>query len=83
MKILYFAWVREKVGRAEETRDVPANVRTVGDLVTWLKTQGPEYESAFAQAHVIRAALDRAHVKPDAALGGAKEVAFFPPVTGG
>lgn len=83
MKILYFAWVREKVGRAEETREVPDSVRSVADLIAWLKTQGPEYENAFAQAKVIRAAIDRAHVKHDAALAGAKEVAFFPPVTGG
>lgn len=83
MKILYFAWVREKVGRAEERRDVPAHVKSVADLIAWLKTQGPEYEHAFAQAHVIRAALDRSHVKHDAALAGASEIAFFPPVTGG
>jgi len=83
LKILYFAWVREKVGRAEEVREPPASVATVGDLIAWLKTQGPEYENAFAQAQVIRAAIDRAHVKHDAAIAGAKEVAFFPPVTGG
>lgn len=83
MKILYFAWVREKIGRAEESRTLPADVKTVANLIAWLRTQGPEYEHAFAQAHVIRAALDRTHVKHDAALDGAKEVAFFPPVTGG
>jgi molybdopterin synthase sulfur carrier subunit len=83
LKILYFAWVREKVGRAEESRELPDSVRSVADLMTWLKTQGPEYENAFAQAKVIRAAIDRAHVKHDAPLAGAKEVAFFPPVTGG
>lgn len=83
MKILYFAWVREKVGRAEEVREVPDGVRSVADLIAWLKTQGPEYENAFAQAKVIRAALDRAHVKHEAPIAGAKEVAFFPPVTGG
>lgn len=83
MKILYFAWVREKVGLAEETVQPPESVRTVADLITWLKTRGPEYESAFAQAKVIRAALDRTHVAHGAALGEAREVAFFPPVTGG
>jgi sulfur-carrier protein len=83
LKILYFAWVREKVGRAEEIRDLPENVRSVADLIGFLKTQGPEYENAFAQAKVIRAALDRTHVKHDALLAAAKEVAFFPPVTGG
>lgn len=83
MKILYFAWVREKIGRAEESRPLPDDVKTVGDLIAWLKTQGPEYEHAFAQGHIVRAALDRTHVKHDALLKGAKEVAFFPPVTGG
>ncbi len=83
MKICYFAWVREKVGRSEDVLDLPAHVVTVGDLMQWLKTRGPEYEAAFAQSKVIRAALDRAHVKHDAAIGSAREVAFFPPVTGG
>lgn len=83
MKICYFAWVREKVGRSEDELDPPADVVTVGDLMQWLKTRGPEYEAAFAQAKVIRAALDRAHVKHDAAIGNAREIAFFPPVTGG
>ncbi len=83
MKILYFAWVREKVGRAEDRMEVPPEVKTVADLIAYLKTRGPEYEEAFAQAQVIRAALDRTHVKPDALIAGAREIAFFPPVTGG
>jgi sulfur-carrier protein len=83
VKILYFAWVREKVGKAEEVVDVPADVVTVADLVTWLKGRSPEYADAFARAEVIRAALDRTHVKSDAKLAGVREVAFFPPVTGG
>ncbi|MDX2202091.1 MAG: molybdopterin converting factor subunit 1 [Hyphomicrobiaceae bacterium] len=83
MRICYFAWVREKLGRGEEVVEVPGEVRSVGDLITWLKTRGPEYEAAFAQARVIRAALDRTHVKHDAPLGAAQEIAFFPPVTGG
>ena len=83
VKILYFAWVREKVGRPEEILDLPAGVATVADLVAWLKQRGPEYAEAFARAEVIRVALDRTHVKPTAALAGAREIAFFPPVTGG
>jgi sulfur-carrier protein len=83
VKLLYFAWVREKVGKAEEHVDLPAGVATIAALIDWLKTRGPEYEAAFAQARVIRAALDRRHVKHDAALAGAREIAFFPPVTGG
>ena len=81
--ILYFAWVREKIGKGEERVELPAGVKTVADAVAWLKTRGPEYADAFARADVIRAALDRTHVKPDAAIADAREIAFFPPVTGG
>lgn len=83
LRILYFAWVREKVGRAEEVLDVPASVATVADLVGFLKQRGPEYAAAFARAEVVRAAIDQTHVKPSAAIAGAREIAFFPPVTGG
>ena len=83
VKILYFAWVREKTGKAEEIVDVPAGVGTVAELVVWLKGLGPEYAEAFARPDVIRAAIDRTHVQPTASLAGAREVAFFPPVTGG
>ena len=83
LKIRYFAWVREKTGRDEEIVDLPAGVATVAELVAWLKGRGPEYAEAFARAEVIRAAIDHTHVKPSASLAGAREVAFFPPVTGG
>ena len=83
VKILYFAWVREKTGKAEEIVDLPAGVGTVAELMVWLKGLGPEYAEAFARADVIRAAINRTHVKPTASLAGAREVAFFPPVTGG
>jgi molybdopterin synthase sulfur carrier subunit len=83
VKVLYFAWVREKVGRPEEVLDPPAGVSTVAELIEWLKGRGPEYAEAFARAHVIRAAIDKAHVSGNASLTGAREVAFFPPVTGG
>ena len=83
VKILYFAWVREKTGKAEEVLDLPGDVTTVAELVAWLKGLGPEYAEAFARADVIRAAIDQAHVKPTASLAGAREIAFFPPVTGG
>lgn len=83
MKILYFAWVRERTGRAEEDVELPENVTTVGDLIAWLKSRGPEYEHAFTDADVIRAAIDRTHARHDAKLAGAGEVAFFPPMTGG
>lgn len=83
LTIRYFAWVREKTGRAEEVAEVPATVTTVAGLMTWLAARGPEYAAAFARPAVIRAAIDQRHVKADTPLAGAREVAFFPPVTGG
>ncbi|HMA70985.1 MAG TPA: molybdopterin converting factor subunit 1 [Xanthobacteraceae bacterium] len=83
MKLLYFAWVRERVGKGEEVVDPPAGVATVADLMIWLAARGEEYAFAFANPKVIRAAVDRTHVKASAPIAGAKEVAFFPPMTGG
>ncbi|HEX5778353.1 MAG TPA: molybdopterin converting factor subunit 1 [Xanthobacteraceae bacterium] len=83
MKILYFAWIRERVGKAEEELSLPATVQTVGDLVQWLKGHGEEYAYAFDNPKVVRAAIDRVHVKPEAKLAGAREIALFPPMTGG
>jgi molybdopterin synthase sulfur carrier subunit len=83
MKLLYFAWVRERVGHAEETAEIPSNVATIADLVDWLRTRGPEYERAFAAGRAVRAAIDRRHAKADAPISGAREIAFFPPMTGG
>ncbi len=83
MKVLYFAWVRERVGKADETVEPPINVRTVSDLMQWLITRGEEYANAFATPRIIRAAIDHTHVKPDTAIAGAREIAFFPPMTGG
>ena len=83
VKLLYFAWVREKAGLAEETVELPAGVATVSDVITWLRSRGPEFAAAFERADVIRAAIDQTHVKPDASIVAAREIAFFPPVTGG
>src|SRR5258707_13028791 len=83
MKVLYFAWVRERIGKAEETVEPPADVRTVGDLIGWLAKRGESYAHAFETPRVIRAAIHHAHVKPDAALAGPREIALFPPRTGG
>jgi sulfur-carrier protein len=82
-RLLYFAWVKEKTGLAAEEVDIPGHVTTVAELMSWLKTRGPEFGHAFARAEVIRAAIDQAHVRHDAAIGAAREIAFFPPVTGG
>ena len=83
MKVKYFAWVRERVGKAEETIEPPGNVRTVEDLIAWLSKRGETYAHAFETPRVIRAAIDHAHVKSDATIAGAREIAFFPPMTGG
>jgi molybdopterin synthase sulfur carrier subunit len=83
LKLVYFAWVRERVGRPEEVADVPGHVATIGDLVRWLKGRGEGYAYAFENDGVVRAAIDHVHVKPDATIAGAREVAFFPPMTGG
>lgn len=83
MKVLYFAWVRERVGKAEEILEPPASVHTVSDLMQWLVARGEEYANAFASPRTIRAAIDHTHVKPETAIAGAREIAFFPPMTGG
>jgi molybdopterin synthase sulfur carrier subunit len=83
MKAVYFAWVRERIGKTDEEIAPPAEVRTAGDLVVWLAGQGEEYAYAFENPNIIRVALDKRHVKPDAPLAGAREAAFFPPMTGG
>jgi sulfur-carrier protein len=83
IKVLYFAWVRERVGKAEEDVDPPAGVTTVGQLMAWLSGKSEQYAFAFENPKVIRAAVDRSHVPADAKIEGAKEIAFFPPMTGG
>ena len=83
MRLLYFAWVKEKAGIAAEEIEPPANVATIAELIVWLKTRGPEFANAFARSEVIRAAIDQSHVRQDAKIAGACEIAFFPPVTGG
>jgi molybdopterin synthase sulfur carrier subunit len=83
VKLLYFAWVREKAGRAEENVELPADAKTIADVIAWLKTRGPEFAAAFERGDIIRAAINQSHVKHTAGLDGAREIAFFPPVTGG
>ncbi|GGH25176.1 molybdopterin synthase sulfur carrier subunit [Alsobacter metallidurans] len=83
MKIVYFAWVRERIGKPEEELTPPENVRTVADLAAWLASLGEEYAYAFENPTIVRAAIDRKHVKPETPIAGAREIAFFPPMTGG
>jgi len=83
VKLRYFAWVRERIGKPEEDIAIPASVTTVGQLMTWLSARGEEYAHAFDNPKVIRAAIDRTHVNAQAPIGSASEIAFFPPMTGG
>ena len=83
MTLLYFAWVRQKIGKHEESLALPAGIATVADLIAHLKRLGPGYAEAFADEHRIRVAVNQRHSRFDAAVTSDDEVAFFPPVTGG
>ncbi|MCA0407553.1 MAG: molybdopterin converting factor subunit 1 [Proteobacteria bacterium] len=83
MKVVYFAWLRERVGVPEEDIAFPVEVSTVSDALNHLISLGENYAYAFERPSLIRAALDRKHAKPEAPLAGAREIAFFPPMTGG
>jgi molybdopterin synthase sulfur carrier subunit len=83
VRLRYFAWVRERIGRTEEDVDPPAEVVTVADLLAWLQGRGPEYEHALSEPSVIRVAVDHVHAQRSAPVAGASEVALFPPMTGG
>ncbi len=83
MKAVYFASVRERIGVTEEEIDPPTGVATVAELIAWLAARGEGYAAAFANAATIRAAVDRTHAKPDLPIRAAREIAFFPPMTGG
>jgi molybdopterin synthase sulfur carrier subunit len=83
VKLLYFAWIRERVGKPDEDVALPASVTTVGELVEWLRGRGEEYAHAFDNPKVVRAAIDKVHVRAEAKIAGAREIALFPPMTGG
>ena len=83
MKVLYFAWVRERLGRSQEEIAVPPELTTIRDLVAWLRDRDEGGRLAFADLKVIRAAADQEHVPLDHPLAGISELALFPPVTGG
>jgi sulfur-carrier protein len=83
MKLLYFAWLRAKIGTSEETVELPAGVLTVGDLLTWLKRRGPRFADALQDASVVRVAVNQDYVPSSHPLRPGDEVALFPPVTGG
>lgn len=83
MKILYFAWLRSKIGTAQEVVEPPASVTDVAGLVEWLKTRGPGYAEALANTAVVKVAVNQEYVPYDTPLHAGDEVALFPPVTGG
>jgi len=83
IELLYFAWVREAIGRDGETIDLPDGVETVDALIDWLAGRGSGYAEAFADRSRLRVAVDQEFAGLDASLAGVREVAIFPPVTGG
>ncbi len=83
MKLIYFAWIRERLGIEEETIDLPQTIKTVGDLLEWQQNRDEVYAYAFDQTASIRVALDQFHAEHNDPIGSADEIAFFPPMTGG
>ena len=83
MKILYFAWVREKAGMAEEEVSPPDSVSDVGTLIEWLRSRGDNYADALFDSDVVKVAVNQDYANLDYPVKDSDEVAFFPPVTGG
>ena len=83
VRMLYFAWVRERIGHGEEVVDPPVGVADVAGLIDWLAQRDESHAAAFADRDRLRAAVDQAFVAMDATIVGAREIAIFPPVTGG
>ena len=83
MKILYFAWVRQKLGKASEELSPPPDVRTAGELLDWLRGLDETHAEALSPPEALRIAVDQEHAGPETEIEKASEVAFFPPVTGG
>ena len=82
-RLLYFARMRQIIGKAEEDISIPADVTTLSRLIDFLKERDDAYASAFADSRIVRAAIDQKHAPLDSSIAGAREIAFFPPVTGG
>lgn len=83
MEVLYFAWVRDRTGVARESVELPDGVKTVADLVAWLRERSEGHGAAFADLALVRAAVNQEHVPFDHPVAAGDEVAFFPPMTGG
>jgi len=82
-KVLYFAWLRERVGMEEELITLPDGLGTVAELLDWMAGRNDQFAHALENRSVIRVALDQQHVQHDKALGTPREIALFPPMTGG
>ncbi len=83
MRLLYFAWIRARIGVSEEEIALPAGIARVDALVDWLATRGPGYAAALAERATVRVAVNQEHVAADHPVADGDEVAIFPPVTGG
>ena len=83
VKLRYFAWVRERIGEREEEVELPPQVATVADLLGWLQGRGEGYAEALREPKVIRVAINEEHVDHREPVAGAREIALFPPMTGG
>ena len=83
MKVLYFAWLRTKIGLAEEILEPPNEVATVADFLTWLKRRGPRYAEALQDRSMVRVAVNEEYARDGDPVAPDDEVALFPPVTGG
>ena len=82
-RLVYFAWVRERIGKAEEELELPPSVMTVADLLAYMKTLGEEYEAALEYPDAIRVAINQEHAERHEKITGAREIGLFPPMTGG
>lgn len=83
VKLVYFAWVRERIGKREEELALPDHIDKISDLIAYLKARDEDYAAAFQEPDIIRVALDKEHAPHQARIGAAQEIAFFPPMTGG
>jgi molybdopterin synthase sulfur carrier subunit len=83
VKILYFAWLRERLGRGGEDLPLPDGVSTVSGLIAWLQARDATHQAAFANPGLVRAAVNQVFARGDTPVRAGDEVAFFPPVTGG
>lgn len=84
MKLVYFSWIREQLGMSEEEIELPGEVKTLGELFKWQRRRGEQFDVIFKQGKIVRVALDHEHVDdPQTEIASVKEIAFFPPMTGG